>query len=136
MRKIALLAAVCAGAATLAVPSAAFASIPPPPGGGSWQVKAVSSTGGSTVYASADEYGINFAICDTAADGHHAYGEIEYQDADGVWRQDAYFNEYDGNGTCWAGEVDPEAVLPASPVPPPPGGTWYRAVAKPWRATP
>ena len=102
MRKIALLAAACASIATiLAVPVAASASsAPQPPGGGSWDMIAVSSTGGATVYALVNGLSTDFVVCDTKADGHHAFGEVQIQLSDGSWQSEGRANEYSGNGFC------------------------------------
>lgn len=80
--------------------TAASASDPP---GTQWTLIAVSSTGGTHTYAEIDSDGIitDGMVCDSKADGHHAYGEVQYSDDGGrTWHVAESASEYGGNNTC------------------------------------
>jgi hypothetical protein len=83
--------------------TAAFAASYPPPAPSPADRATVwgsSSTGGAKTYAyiyDTDAYGY---VCDTKADGHHAYGEIQVSVNGGAWTTVASGSEYDGNATC------------------------------------
>jgi hypothetical protein len=79
---------------------------------------AVSSTGGATVYALVNGLSTDFVVCDTKAEGHHAFGEVQIQLSDGSWQTEGSANEYSGNGFC----TDSVAVTFVGPD--------YRAVAE------
>jgi hypothetical protein len=86
----------------LAGASVTAASAAPPPGD-PWTRTAVSSTGGATTYVEIDSSGTitDGMVCDTKADGHHAYGEVQYSEDGGAhWYMAESAEEYGGFNTC------------------------------------
>jgi hypothetical protein len=82
-----------AGAMALAVAAPSFAAN---------VIQAVDEYGGSTVQYNIDTK--QWRTCDLAADGHHAEGQLRYQNPAGGWETLATEKEYGGAGSClgWA----------------------------------